>query len=144
VGGVYLIRPFVIGLGEGSTLWVRPLKVTSGASALALWLTFSLFAIQLLTWIRTGTLTSPDPLTLLIGALTGNFIYDPAQTKHLIMQLTGIAWLLVSFWTVSQVGKGALSSEEDFSFPDPPSWQDQPRPQAISSREQDLQQLASK
>src|SRR5262249_16210683 len=73
--------------------------------ALAVWLTVSLFAIQLLTWVRTGLPNGSDPVTLLLCSATGNFVHEPVSGKHLISEIVGVVWLVVTIWSWRQKGK---------------------------------------
>jgi hypothetical protein len=84
--------------------------------ALAYWATFSLIAIQVMTWIKTGTLLSPDPLSLLISSFTGNFLYDPTSAKRTISHATGIAWILISLWVFREITVDAPAAEVELEL----------------------------
>lgn len=110
--GLYLWRPFSIARREQGGFAARPITLTSNWVALALWLSYSFLTIQILTWIRTGTLTDPDPITLLASSLSGNFLHDPAQAKRLVMRIVGVAWILLVLWTARQSTRDARAARE--------------------------------
>lgn len=110
--GIYIRRPVSIEIGEDQKgLSFRVLTPSRSVIALAYWATFSLIAIQLLTWIKTGSLLNPDPISLLLSSFTGNFLYDPTSAKRTISQAIGIAWILVSLWVFREVTVGAPTAE---------------------------------
>jgi hypothetical protein len=110
--GIYIRRPVYIELGEDKQgLSFRVLTPSRSVIALGYWATFSLIAIQILTWIKTGSLMNPDPVSLLISCFTGNFLYDPTSAKKAISQAVGIAWILVSLWVFREVTVGAPAAE---------------------------------
>ncbi|MFN8552125.1 MAG: hypothetical protein U0103_11595 [Candidatus Obscuribacterales bacterium] len=89
--GIYIRRPVTIELGEDKGLSFKVLTPSRSVIALGYWATFSLIAIQILTWIKTGSLMNPDPVSLLISCFTGNFLYDPTSAKRAISQAVGVA-----------------------------------------------------
>jgi hypothetical protein len=109
--GFYIRRPVAIDLGEDKGLSFRVLTPSRSMIALLYWATFSLIAIQVMVWIKTGTLLSPDPISLLISSFTGNFLYDPTSAKRTISHATGIAWILASLWVFREVTVGAPTAE---------------------------------
>ncbi len=114
--GIYIRRPVAIDLGEDKGLSFRVLTPSRSMIALAYWATFSLIAIQVMTWIKTGTLLSPDPLSLLISSFTGNFLYDPTSAKRTISHATGIAWILMSLWVFREITVGAPTAEVELEL----------------------------
>ncbi|HEY9784172.1 MAG TPA: hypothetical protein V6D17_02145 [Candidatus Obscuribacterales bacterium] len=98
--GLYLRRPVLIGYGEDSGLSFRLVSLGSRVVAVCSWISLTLLAIRLLTWIKTGTLVNPDPITLLISSWTGDFLHDPLHAKRDIGKLIGLAWVLFSAWVL--------------------------------------------
>jgi hypothetical protein len=115
--GLYLRFPFAIKRvtdKETNEERLSLFKVPFQASQVALsaWLTYSLFAIQILTWIKTSILEDPDALTLLICGFSGNFLHDPFSAKRFIGRLVGIIWIIVSFWAVRMCRTNAQAEIE--------------------------------
>lgn len=109
--GFYIRRPLAISLGDDKGLSFKLLTPSRSLVALAYWITFSLIAIQVMTWIKSGTLISPDPITLLISSFSGNFLYDPISAKKTISQVVGIIWIVVSLWVFREITVGLPSAE---------------------------------
>lgn len=109
--GIYIRRPVSMILGEDKGMSFKVLTPSRSMIALAYWATFSLIAIQILTWIKTGSLLNPDPISLLISCFTGNFLYDPTSAKRTVSHATGIAWILASLWVFREVTVGAPGAE---------------------------------
>jgi hypothetical protein len=101
--GLYLRRPIAISFGEDKGLSFRLLVPDPRALTLGTWITFSLVGMQLLTWIHTGGLDNSDPITLLVSAITGNFVHDPVNAKHYITNTIGVLWLITSAWALRNV-----------------------------------------
>ena len=57
--GSYLRTPVVVRYGDDKGLSFRLISLSSRMLAILSWLTFSLVSIQILTWIHTGSLTTP-------------------------------------------------------------------------------------
>ncbi|MBI4532608.1 MAG: hypothetical protein HY711_01575 [Candidatus Melainabacteria bacterium] len=109
--GLYLQYPFVLSVDESKgSLRFKLLNVDSSIASLALWISMSLVAVQGLTWMRIGTPSSPDPITLLLSGVSGNFLQDPADEKRWIVRLVGVFWILLSIWVVSQLRGNSLAS----------------------------------
>lgn len=109
---LYLFKPFVLRTRDDASLKVTFIRMSSRWIALSLWLTYSLIAITLLTWIRASLPESPDPITLLMQSLNGNFLHDPESGKGLAMRAIGITWLVVSLWAFMQRQKDSNIQDE--------------------------------
>lgn len=100
---VFFWRPFLLRTRDAdATLKVAFYEPGSGWIALSVWLTFSLMAMTILTWIRAGVPEFPDPVTLLLSALNGNFVQDPEDGKRIISRVVGALWVAVSLWALVQ------------------------------------------
>ena len=115
--GFYLRFPFVVKrISDNQTseeriaLFKTPFLTSQ--VALSAWLTYSLFAIQIMTWIKTSVLDDPDALTLLICGMSGNFLHDPFIFKKNIGRVVGIFWILVSFWAARLARPNAQAEME--------------------------------
>jgi hypothetical protein len=97
---LFLFRPTILSDNHFQRRQLVQIKLGRKWVCVTAWITFTLLAVQILTWIRSGLPNSPDPVTLLLCSLNGNFIHDPVHAKRLIMQLLGVAWLLVTGWTL--------------------------------------------
>jgi hypothetical protein len=102
---LYLYIPVAIIHHEEAGRRLARIRFTPNWTALAAWLTVSFLAIQVLTWIRHSATGATDPITMLVGALSGNFVHDPAQAKRSITVLTGVLWLAFSYWAYRQQSK---------------------------------------
>jgi hypothetical protein len=92
--GFYLRRPIVWSRGEDKGLSFRLVTLGSKSLTLITFVTVSLLSIHLLTWLRTGTIDNPDPITLLYSALTGNFFHDPVDLKRDLARMIAVLWLI--------------------------------------------------
>lgn len=110
--GLYLRAPVVVSLGTNRELVLSARSLSPRIIALCVWGTFTLVGIQILTWIRTGSLNGPDPITLLISSLSGNFLHDPATTKKNITRIIGLLWLAMGLWTAYYVKTDISSAQE--------------------------------
>jgi hypothetical protein len=111
---LYLKYPFTIKVESTSgqvILKTRLLDVTQ--IVLAAWLSYSLFAIQVFTWTKTSAMDDPDPLTLLICCISGNFVHDPFMTKKIVARVVALVWLFVSIWAARQtLAQDQIEAEE--------------------------------
>jgi hypothetical protein len=109
---LFLYRPFKITWHENGKLEISTFQLSSRWVALIVWVSYSLLAVQILTWIRAGVPNNPDPITLLLSSLSGDFIHDPVSGKRFIARLLGIVWLVFSIWTIFQQRKDAKQQQE--------------------------------
>ncbi len=108
--GIYLRNPFV--LVKDNTLHIRYFSLSTGQVAFAIWLSFSMLTIQLLAWIRSGNPIYPDPITLLISGISGDFIHDPSNAKRYLLRAVGTIWLIISAWAAYQSKSGSIDDPE--------------------------------
>ena len=99
VTGLYIAFPLSAIRDEKNELTLVKYELSARACAILLWITISLSGIQIINWIKGGILTDPDPITLLIGAITGNFLHDPTTMKRTVAEVIGVAWLSLTIWT---------------------------------------------
>jgi hypothetical protein len=111
--GLYLYRPVKISYGENHGLNLEWIKLRKPALTLLYWVTISMLLIRIVSWIKTGSLLDPDPVTLVICSLTGDFLHDPAEIKRNIDRWIGLCWTLFTLWTVFQITEEA---DEDFDW----------------------------
>ncbi|HEY9712881.1 MAG TPA: hypothetical protein V6C72_05390, partial [Chroococcales cyanobacterium] len=110
--GIYIRRPVTVSYGEDKGLSLLLRKLSQSTIALITWATFTLVAIQFMTWLKMGTLNNPDPFMLIISSVTGNFLHDPLSAKRSIGHVLGICWLLVGAWTFLRVTTGGEDAAE--------------------------------
>jgi hypothetical protein len=85
--------------------------------ATAAWFTFTCLAVQILTWIHTGIQAAPDPVSLFLSSLTGNFLHDPVAGKRIVVDIVAGLWIVCSFWALSQRHKDQpYNPEPDANF----------------------------
>lgn len=108
----YFLKPFVLLTRQDSSLKVYFIQLSSRWIALSVWASYSILAIAVLTWIRCTLPDNMDPVTLLLSGLSGNFLSDPEEGKHLIARIIGIVWLLTSLWAFLQKDKDASVNDE--------------------------------
>lgn len=107
----YMFFPVAIISHEEAGRRLARIRFTPNWVALTAWLTISVLAVQILTWIRHSLPGATDPMTMLIQSLTGNFVHDPIHGKRLITTITAVVWSLAGFWTFRQQSK---TYETDF------------------------------
>jgi hypothetical protein len=110
--GLFLYKPFKFHIGEDSALSVKLVTLSPQFIAILAWISVSLVAIRLITWVKTGTLFAPDPLTLLASSWSGDFLHDPVHAKKNITRMVGLVWLLYGFWTAYYVTYDPKTSAE--------------------------------
>lgn len=110
--GFYLRRPIAVSFGQDSGLFLRLISLGPRILALVTWISISLIAIQGMTWIKSGVLSDPDPITLLVSSFTGNFLHDPTSTKRTILRVIGIVWVIASLWTLRFIRYEASGERE--------------------------------
>lgn len=109
---LYLLRPFLLLTREDASLKVKFIQSSSTWIALATWLTYTAVAGLILTWIRGSIPQSPDPITLLLSSLSGNFLQDPEDGKRLAARLVGILWVICSLWAFTHREQDARVTDE--------------------------------
>lgn len=91
--GVAIASPERLSSVLGGPLRSSGFELTTKHLAVLTFVSLTLVSIQLLTWIRSGSLIQPDPVTLLVSAVTGDFLHDPHELKRSISQLLGLGIL---------------------------------------------------
>lgn len=99
---VFFWRPFLLRTRADASLKVSFYEPGSNWVALGVWVTYSLMAVLILTWIRAGVPDFPDPVTLLLSAFSGNFVQDPEEGKRFIARVVGAVWVAASIWALTQ------------------------------------------
>lgn len=88
---LYVLFPVKVFVDNDEVLFLRS-TITTRSIVISAWLFLSVLSIQMLTWIKQGVLTEPDPISLLISAFTGDFIHDPLTAKRWISTAIALAW----------------------------------------------------
>jgi len=96
----YLVCPFHVAVEEDRRLTLIPYDLSPRVVAFLTWTSLTLLGVHLLTWIKSGNLAEPDPVTLLFSGLYGDFLHDPDSAKKLLSSVLGVMWLLGSAWMV--------------------------------------------
>lgn len=95
LSGLYVLFPVALFIDGEQVLILRSglsmSRVLCGA-----WIFASLVVVQLLTWLKQGVLTSPDPLTLLICGFSGDFLHEPTVAKRYMAMTVAVLWSLAS------------------------------------------------
>lgn len=115
--GCYLLRPVKVRYGENHGLNFEWIKLNRSTLALLYWITVSMLLIRIVSWIKTGNLLNPDPVTLVVCSLTGDFLHDPADIKRNIDRWIGVIWTVFSLWIIPQLFQTEEETEweEDLS-----------------------------
>jgi hypothetical protein len=110
----YLMKPFIFATHQEGGQQLLFIRLAPRWVALSFWLTMSVFAVQILTWVRTGLPNASDPVTLLLCSASGNFVHEPVAGKRLITNVVACIWVLCSFWSWRQRDKSeAFAANED-------------------------------
>jgi hypothetical protein len=111
--GLYALRPFVVrakGKGVAGLTFMHTNPVLIAVFA---WATYSLLAIQMMSWLKTPFNATPDPITLLFSASTGDFMHDHGATKQIVKYSVGAFWLFVVTWVMWVRHRDGQSFVED-------------------------------
>ncbi|HEY9680449.1 MAG TPA: hypothetical protein V6C86_02560 [Oculatellaceae cyanobacterium] len=98
--GFYLRKPIVASLQADGALTFKLITLNIKPLILIAFASLSLVAIHLITWIKTGSLQNPDPVTLFLFAASGNFFHDPIFQKRVLERLLGVLWLIALAWVI--------------------------------------------
>jgi hypothetical protein len=112
--GFYLRKPIMATLQADGSLAFRLVTLNMKPLLLIAFATLSLVAIHLLTWIKTGSLQNPDPVTLFFFATTGNFFHDPVFAKRILERTIGVSWLVALAWVLR-----VMTMEQDIDLEAP-------------------------
>jgi|GEM_PF-1823977 hypothetical protein len=96
----FLVYPFRISISEDRRLALLPYDLSPRVVAFLTWTSLTLLGIHVLTWIKSGSLVEPDPVTLLFSGLHGDFLHDPDGAKKVLSSVLGVMWLLGSAWMI--------------------------------------------
>ncbi len=110
--GIYLYKPFKILVGEENSFSVKLVTLSPQFIAIFAWISVTLVAVRLITWVKTGTLFTPDPLTLLASSWSGDFLHEPLHAKKNITRVVGLGWLLYGLWTAYYISYDPKESAE--------------------------------
>ncbi|MBX9667125.1 MAG: hypothetical protein K2X93_05875 [Candidatus Obscuribacterales bacterium] len=110
--GIYLRVPMVASFDEAGYLEFRQSELNVKAIATIAWISVSLVGIQILTWIKSGSLIEPDPATLIISSISGNFFHDPSSLKRALSHVVALAWAFSSLSILWYLKRGSESTPE--------------------------------
>ncbi len=110
--GMFLLKPLKLQISEEGVLSLKTVTLSPQFIGIFAWISVSLVAVRLLTWITVGTAFAPDPLTLLACSWSGDFLHEPIHAKKDIKNLVGILWLLYGLWTAYYISYDPKSSAE--------------------------------
>lgn len=112
LGGFYLRRPVKLHFNPDKMITLELLSPNAAVIALIAWISITLLGIRLLTWIKTGSLSSPDPVTLLACSFSGDFVHDPIHAKRNLSTAIGLIWLTLTGWVTYYVGYDPKEARE--------------------------------
>jgi hypothetical protein len=112
--GFYLRKPIKASLQTDGSLSFQLITLSLKPLFLLVFATLTLIGIHLLTWIKTGSLENPDPVTLLFFAVSGNYFHDPIFIKKLLERVIGVLWLIVLTLVIR-----IMTMERDIDFEAP-------------------------
>jgi hypothetical protein len=109
---LYLRFPISFSFDEAGYLDIRSFDIPGKAVAVVAWLSLTLVGIQILTWVKSGSLMEPDPITLMVASATGNFLHDPSSIKKTISHIVGVIWIAATISTLYVMKRGAAATPE--------------------------------
>jgi hypothetical protein len=101
--GLYLKRPLKATYDETRGLTFQLVNLSSPVITLVAWISISLMLIRVISWIKTGSLVHPDPITLILCGLRGDFLHDPVHVKRNIDRIIGLLWLVFTLWIMPRL-----------------------------------------
>ena len=110
--GLYLRYPIRLSFDEAGYLDIRNIDLSPKLVIGLAWASLTLVGIQLLTWVKAGSLINPDPITLLISSITGNFLHEPSDIKRHILHAIGLVWLASTVSTLYTLKRGVAATPE--------------------------------
>jgi len=96
--GLFLRKPLRAMYDETRGLTFQLVNLSSPVIMLIAWISVSLLFIRIISWIKTGSLVHPDPITLILSGFRGDFLHDPVHLKRNIDRIVGLLWLAFTFW----------------------------------------------
>jgi hypothetical protein len=112
--GFYLRKPITGKRQADGGLSLKMVSLTTRQLLLLAFVTISLLIIHILTWIKTGSLENPDPVTLLFFSLGGNYFHDPMLAKRVLERTLGMLWVLSLAWLLKM-----LTTEQEIDLEAP-------------------------
>lgn len=111
--GLYSVRPFVLHINAHGIDGVKFLHTNPTLIAVFTWATWSLICMQMLSWMKTPLTATPDPLTLLFSAVTGDFMHDHSSEKAAVKYICAFLWLICIVWVMWVRHRDGQSFVED-------------------------------
>jgi len=110
--GLYLRYPVSLSFDEAGYLDIRSFDINPKAVVAVAWVSLTLVGIQILTWVKSGSLIQPDPVTLLVSSVTGNFFHDPSSIKRTISHVIGVVWTVATISTLYTLKRGVAATPD--------------------------------
>jgi hypothetical protein len=110
--GLYLRYPIRLSFDEAGYLDIRNIDLSPKLVVALSFVSLTLVGIQLVTWVKAGSLIDPDPVTLLISSVTGNFLHEPSDIKRHILHAIGLVWLASTASTLYVLKRGVAATPE--------------------------------
>jgi len=98
--GFYIRFPIKVAYTEGSGLRFELLRLSKPIISLIAWISISFVFIRIITWIKTGTLLHPDPISLIVAGCLGDFVHDPSGIKRTLDQIIGVTWAALTIYVL--------------------------------------------
>jgi hypothetical protein len=99
---LFVYRPFLLVSHHEAKQQLVRIRLAPCWIATAAWFTFTCICVQILTWMHTGIQAAPDPVSLFLSSLTGNFLHDPIYGKRIVTDIIAGTWIICSLWALRQ------------------------------------------
>lgn len=110
--GLFIRYPFYLSRNDQGSLTVQMVNLSSSWIAFSVWASYTLALIQIVTWIHTGSLVHPDPVSLVLSGFNGDFLHDPVFAKRVVDRTLGFIWMGFGLWTLYQQRIDAIAMAE--------------------------------
>lgn len=108
----YVLFPLKV-IADRSEVLIHRANIDEREVKIFAWLFLSALAVQALTWLKQGQLTSPDPITLIISAVSGDFIHEHLVVKRTLASAIAVVWSLSFAYILSLIARRGTDSSEE-------------------------------
>lgn len=112
VAALYVLFPLHVFIDSQEVLLLRS-NIESREVKVFGWLFVSILLVQTLTWLKQGQITDPDPITLIISAVTGDFIHEHLVVKRALASVIAVCWSLSFAYILSLLSKRGTDSSKE-------------------------------